>query len=108
HFTSSDTGSGVALPPDYTFIAADRGLKTFSVTLVSIGSQTITVRDVLTMSTVGTATVTVNPASLPTFVLRASASPAAGTPFNLFVQVVDGNGNPIPTYRGTVHFTSSD
>jgi hypothetical protein len=42
HFTSSDTGSGVALPVDYTFSAADQGVHRFpgGVTLVTPGDQT--------------------------------------------------------------------
>src|SRR5262249_54759035 len=37
HFTTSDTGSGVSLPADYTFTASDAGVHTFSngVTLVT-------------------------------------------------------------------------
>jgi fibronectin type 3 domain-containing protein len=108
HFTSSDTGSGLVLPGDYTFVAADRGRHSFLVTLVSTGTQTVTAQDLLARSTKGNARLTVNPTSLPTFVLRTSTTAVAGVPFNLFVQVVDGTGQSIPTYTGTVHFSSSD
>src|SRR5262249_32716274 len=107
HFTSSDSGSGLVLPGDYTFVAADRGSHRFFVTLVSTGTQTVTAQDLLIRSTKGNARLTVNPTSLPTFVLRTSTTPVAGVPFSLFVQVVDGTGQSIPTYTGTVHFTSS-
>jgi len=43
HFTSTD--SAATLPAGYTFLAADTGIHTFSVTLKSAGSQTITVTD---------------------------------------------------------------
>ena len=46
-FTSSDKSVGVFLPPNYTFIEADNGVHTFSVTLVKPGKQTVTVKDVL-------------------------------------------------------------
>src|SRR4029079_16784318 len=43
HFTS--TVAGAALPPDYTFQAADDGAKTFSIALDKAGLQTVTVKD---------------------------------------------------------------
>ena len=49
--TSSDKSVGVFLPPNYTFIDTDNGVKTFSVTLIKLGTQTVTVRDVLKPTT---------------------------------------------------------
>jgi hypothetical protein len=43
HFTSSDTMAG--LPADYTFTAADAGTHTFTATLNTPGTQSITVTD---------------------------------------------------------------
>jgi hypothetical protein len=37
-----------------------------------------------------------------------TTSPTAGTPFNLTVAARDAAGNPIPGYRGTVTFSSTD
>src|SRR5262249_19412248 len=108
HFTSSDTGPGRVLPADYSFVASDRGIHTFSVTLVTTGTQTVTATDLIVPSTTGTASITVNPASLPTFVMTTSGTPVAGVPFNVTVQVDDGTGHNLPTYTGTVHFRSSD
>jgi fibronectin type 3 domain-containing protein len=108
HFTSSDTGSGLVLPADYTFTSSDRGSHNFSVTLVTIGSQTITARDNVVPSTTGTASINVNPTSLPTFALTVSTGVVAGLPFNLLVRATDGAGNSLPNYTGTIHFTSSD
>jgi hypothetical protein len=47
HFTTTDTATGVVLPPDYTFTAADGGTHTFTggFTLVSPGDQTLTAAD---------------------------------------------------------------
>src|SRR5207249_4586930 len=43
HFTTSDGGSGVVLPANYTFTVGDAGTHTFSgVTLVTAGNQTLT------------------------------------------------------------------
>jgi hypothetical protein len=51
HFTSTDPAA--ALPPDYTFTATDKGKHTFSVTLNTAGTQTITATDTVTSSITG-------------------------------------------------------
>ena len=60
HFTSTD---GLAtLPADYTFTGADAGVHTFSATLGTSGSQTITATDTVTSSITGTSgSVTLTP-----------------------------------------------
>src|SRR2546428_7042368 len=40
HFTSSD--SAAVLPANYTFLASDNGVHTFSVTLNTVGGKTLT------------------------------------------------------------------
>ena len=57
HFTSSD-GAAV-LPADYSFQAGDNGTHTFSVTLNTAGSQTVTATDKVTATITGTATLNV-------------------------------------------------
>src|SRR5439155_1535797 len=70
HFTSTD--SQAVLPANYTFTTTatappgttpDNGVHTFSVTLKTAGSQTITATDTTSSSITGSTTVTVNPAS---------------------------------------------
>jgi uncharacterized repeat protein (TIGR03803 family) len=61
HFTSSDTRA--TLPANYTFTATDAGVHTFSVTLNSGGSQSITVRDTMNSSITGTVSIQVNGAT---------------------------------------------
>jgi hypothetical protein len=56
HFTSSD--SQAILPSNYTFAAADAGVHTFTVTLKSRGSQTLTATDTHTGSIKGSASIT--------------------------------------------------
>jgi hypothetical protein len=63
HFTSSD--GSASLPGDYTFVAADKGKHTFSVTLKTTGSQTITATDTVNGSITGKAKLTVNAAAPP-------------------------------------------
>ena len=49
------------MPADYAFTAADNGVHTFTVTLVTAGSQNITATDKINASLLGTATVNVTP-----------------------------------------------
>jgi uncharacterized repeat protein (TIGR01451 family) len=58
HFTSSDPGA--ALPADYTFVpSSDNGSHTFTVTLNTTGSQTITANDTIITAMTGSGTVDV-------------------------------------------------
>jgi hypothetical protein len=76
HFSSTDPNG--QLPGNTAFAASDHGSKTFNnVILVSTGSRTITVNDVVEPAVAGSATVTVG-------LLTASAAPA-GT--NILTQV---------------------
>src|SRR5207245_4590190 len=111
HFTSSDMGAGVSLPADYTFIASDAGVHTFTngVTLVTAGSQTITVTDTTASTINGSASVVVNPAAATSFVVAGYPSPVtAGTANSFTVTAKDAFGNRATGYTRTIHFTSSD
>src|SRR5207248_3676881 len=56
HFTKSDSGTGSAVPANYTFVAGDNGAHTFTngVTFVTAGNQTVTATDTVTSSITGT------------------------------------------------------
>jgi hypothetical protein len=58
HFSSSD--SYAKLPDDYTFTAADAGVHDFSVSLDTLGAQTITVKDVTRSQLTATGNVSVS------------------------------------------------
>src|SRR5205807_2183051 len=132
HFASGDTASGVVLPPDSTLA---NGQGTFSVTLATTGSQTLTVSDAANaLSTTATLTVsaqhgaashfvlattatpsttaglnvTVGGAGATRLALTTTATPTAGAAFSFTVTAQDSSGNTDPTYAGTVHFTSTD
>jgi hypothetical protein len=64
HFTTSDIGTGVVLPANYTFTAGDGGAHTFTngVALVTVGTQTVTATDTMTGSITGQASVKVTQA----------------------------------------------
>jgi hypothetical protein len=57
HFTSSD--GTATLPADYTFIAADGGVQTFTLGLRKKGKQTLTVTDTLHSSLTATDSISV-------------------------------------------------
>ena len=107
HFTSTDGLAG--LPSDYTFGAGDLGAHTFSVTLKTAGTQTITATDTVTGSlTVTTPNITVSTAAASVFLISAPATSTAGAAFNATVTAKDAFGNTATSYTGTVHFTSTD
>jgi hypothetical protein len=109
HFTSSD--GRATLPGDYTFVAADNGMHTFTngVTLVTATSQSVTATDTVTSTITGNAPVTVSPAAASTFTVSGFPSPVmAGTGSSFSVTAKDTFGNTATGYTGTVRFTSSD
>jgi hypothetical protein len=107
HFSSSDAKA--VLPGNYTFTASDAGTHSFSATLKTAGTQSITAKDTTTASLTSTdGGITVNPAAASKFILTAPASVTAGASFNLTLTVQDAYGNVVTNYTGTVHFSSSD
>jgi hypothetical protein len=110
HFTSSDTATGVVLPPNYTFTATDNGVHTFSATLQTLGRQTVMVTDTTFATVMGGTAVTVTNVTMPSS-FKVAGFPTlivAGIAGTFTVTAQDANGNPVPAYHGTVHFTSSD
>ncbi|WP_162668352.1 FG-GAP-like repeat-containing protein [Gemmata massiliana] len=105
-FTSSDVLAG--LPSDYTFTAADAGVHTFTITLRTSGTRSINLADKATSSVVGSATLTVNAATVSVIQLSAPTVAASGSSFSVTATAKDAYGNIATGYRGTVRFTSSD
>ena len=101
HFTSSSAGS---LPADYTFVGGDNGSHTFSVTLTSTGAQSISTTD---GPITGSANTTVAPPPATHFSVTAPANVTNGVAFNVTVTALDASNAIVPSYTGTVHFTSS-
>jgi ELWxxDGT repeat protein len=108
HFSSTDTRA--MLPPDYTFVVGDAGKHTFAsaVILKTSNKQTITATDKGTASITGSAIVNVSAAAASSLSITGPATASAGTPFTFAVTALDVYGNRATSYRGTVHFTSSD
>ena len=105
HFATSDSGTAVALPGDYTFVPGDFGVHVFtrSLDLATAGTQTLTVTDTGGVS--GTATVTVNPAVSTGFTVIAPSDATAGSAFTFTVIATDAMGNTAQGYLGTVQFS---
>ncbi len=107
-FTSSDPKA--VLPANYTFTTGtggDNGVHTFSATLVTAGSQSITATD--NVALIGSESgIVVQPAAASQFVLSAPSKVTSGKKFSLTLTVEDAYGNVVTGYTGTVHFTSSD
>jgi uncharacterized repeat protein (TIGR01451 family) len=103
HFTSSD--GAALLPADSTLT---NGVGTFSVTLNSPGSRTITATDTVTSSIAGTTGAISVSGPANHFSVSAPAAATAGAPFNFTVTALDSANNIITGYAGTVHFTSTD
>jgi hypothetical protein len=105
HFTSSD--SAATLPADYTFQPSDNGAHSFSVTLSTLGPQTIMVTDTASPSISGSVSVKV-PSSATHLSVYGVASATAGKQFVIKVVARDNHNNIAVGYTGTVQFTSSD
>jgi hypothetical protein len=104
HLTSSD-GQAV-LPADAPL---SNGTGTFSVTLYTAGSQTVTATDSANSSLTGSTTVTVTPAAARYLVVAGFPSPALRRQaYSFTVTAYDAYGNVATGYTGTVHFTSDE
>ena len=106
-FTSTDPQA--VLPANYTFTTADQGVHTFTATLKTAGSQSLTVTDTTNPAIAGTQTgITVSPAAASHLVIFTFGSTFAGSALPADVTAEDPYGNTAAGYTGTVHFTSSD
>jgi hypothetical protein len=108
HFTSSD--GQASLPGNYTFTVADNGVHSFSATLKTAATQSITATDTANGSITGSQSgIVVNPAAASSLTASGFPSPiTAGMAGNITVTAKDPYGNIATGYTGTVHFTSSD
>ena len=103
HFSSTD--GQAMLPADTTMTSVTA---TFSATLKTTGTQTITVTDTA-MHTGTSSTITVKPAGATQLLVSPSTFTAStGTPLSFTVTALDALNNVATSYSGTVHFTSSD
>ena len=106
HFSSTDPNPLQILPGNATLTA---GTGNFSITLATVGNQTVTVTDAANSLT-QSSTITVNPGVITKFAPTGTpvATDPAGTTFNFVVTAQDADGNTVPSYTGPVHFSSTD
>jgi FG-GAP-like repeat len=107
-FSGSDIYAG--LPANYTFTAADASAHTFTATLKTAGRQSITVKDAVASTVVGSQTGITVTAATTVASLSVSGFPAttAGAARTFTVTARDAFGNLCSGYTGTVTFSSSD
>src|SRR4029077_4681142 len=98
HFTSTDLAA--SLPADYTFVAGDAGVHTFTATLKTAGRQNLSAIDTVTGSITGTQTaITVNPAAASALIVSGYPSPTtAGAAQSFTITAKDPFGNPAHRY----------
>jgi YD repeat-containing protein len=108
HFTSTDAQA--ALPADYTFTATDAGVHTFSATLKTAGTQSLSVTDTANAALANMQKgIQLTPGAAASFVIRGyPVSTTAGLSNSFSVTAYDAYGNLATGYTGTVQFTSSD
>ena len=109
HFTSSDAQA--ALPANYTFVAGDNGQKTFSATLKTAGTQSLTATDTVTGTINGAQSgIVVDPAAASQLVFVQQPSGAtAGVAIapSVTLQLRDAFGNNVPNAGVSVDMTLS-
>jgi uncharacterized repeat protein (TIGR01451 family) len=103
HFTSTD--SQAILPADSTLT---NGTGSFTATLKTAGSRTITATDTSTSLTGTSNPITVGAAAATRFSVSAPTNATAGSPFNFTVTALDQFNNTATGYAGTVQFSSTD
>jgi hypothetical protein len=106
HFSSSD--SQAILPPDTFFSSADAGRHTFTVTLKTAGTQTLTFADTFNTGLTGTQSIAVSPAAAASVQIAGFPATTAGVAQTFTVTLKDAFGNIASGYTGTVTFSSSD
>jgi hypothetical protein len=106
-FSSSDVQAG--LPSSYTFTAADAGAHSFTATLKTAGTQSITVKDTANSNVVASQTgIAVTAAAAAQFRISTPSTVTQGVGFKFTLTVLDAYGNVATGYRGTVHLSSTD
>ncbi len=104
-FKSHSSDASALLPGNSTLT---NGTGTFSATLKTAGTQTLTATDLSTSSITGSAAIAVTAGPASALVVSGPSSAVAGQPFVEKVTATDTFGNVAAAYVGTVHFTSTD
>ena len=91
------------------FTAADAGVHTFSVRLLTAGGTTFAVQDAANAANpafnYSQRDITVTPAAFAGIAITAPSNVTAGVAFNMQVLAVDAFGNVVAGYTGKIHFS---
>jgi RHS repeat-associated protein len=107
---SSNDPHAAGLPGSYTFLGTDGGTRSFTVTLETAGTRTVTAIDASLASVHATSSgIGVTPVAVSQFGITpvSQQPPVIGSPYAVIVTAEDQYGNKVPTYTGTVHFSST-
>ena len=114
HLTTTDSGTGVVVPANYTFTignGGDNGSHTFTAgaTLIHVGtpSQSVTATDTANLSITGTGTVTVTPAAASGYRITGGSTLTAGGTETVTISQVDQYQNVETSLSGSVSLTFS-
>ncbi len=102
-------GGQAILPGNYSFLASDNGVHSFSVVPLTLGSgESLTATDTLTASISGSQSgiTVVSPATH--LAITASPGATAGQSFTVTVTALSASGRPDASFLDTIHFASSD
>jgi hypothetical protein len=103
--TSSDAGATTPLSGALT-----NGFRSFSVTLNTVGTQTLTVADMTNGGITGMTTpgIAVQPSSVDHFAISAVSSPqVAGAPVSVTIRAADSGNNTVPNYAGDANLAAN-
>jgi hypothetical protein len=104
HFYASDWRTVV--PGDSPL---SNGTGSFSIKFRTAGTQSFSVWDAATGNPAAQQTgIVVNPGPVAGILANAGTAVTAGTPLTVTITAIDSAGNTAPSYRGTIHFNSSD
>ena len=103
---STSDGAGAVPSGNQTLV---NGAGTFSATLKTLGTQSITAVDATSSSIAGiSGDIVVTPPPATHFQVSVPGTVGRNTAFPFTVTALDASGNTSTSYAGTVHFTSSD
>lgn len=109
HFTHDDPNDTSTVPADYTFVAGDAGVHTFTggARLQTTGARHVTATDVATASITGTLSVSIGGGAATRITLTGPSDAVLGVPFDVTVTAYDAAGNIAAGYTGTVSFSGT-
>jgi hypothetical protein len=105
-FSSTDTNAKAVLPKPYTFTAADKGTRTFTITLATARKQTLTLAG-FPVGNIPKQQWTINVSPGAAAAVAVTAAQSGGFDTGVQYAIVDSCGNTVPSFTGKIHFSST-